>query len=259
MPTSDPSAPSPSLKPRPSSTSTSTSGSGPGPESKPEPKPKPIDASSPSIHVQYLGCCEYLDTWQRMKTFTDTRDDNAQDQLWLLEHSPVFTQGLAGKPEHVLADAGDIPIVASDRGGQVTYHGPGQLVVYPLISLRRLNLGVRELVTRIENSVVTLLAEYGIEAAAKADAPGVYVDGAKIASLGLRVRRGCSFHGVAINFNMDLSPFNLINPCGFPGLEMRQVCDLLDDEKQPTFESFQRKYAMILALELGFDKEHIIE
>ncbi len=187
-----------------------------------------------------------------MHTLTDTRDEHTQDELWLLEHDPVFTQGQAGKPEHVLLSGEDIPIVQTDRGGQVTYHGPGQLVAYPLLDLKRRKLGVRELVTALEQSVVALLADYGIDAAARPDAPGVYVEGRKIASLGLRVRRGRSFHGVAINYDMDLSPFQRINPCGYSGLEMTQLRDLLPAEALPGFEPFQRKYAMILAQTLGY-------
>ena len=163
-----------------------------------------------------------------MHTFTDERDENTCDEVWLVEHNPVFTQGQAGKEEHVLA-AGDIPIVKSDRGGQVTYHGPGQLVVYVLINLRRKNTGVRELVTHIENTVVNTLYQFGIESAARPDAPGVYVDNKKICSLGLRIRKGCSFHGLALNVNMDLSPFLRINPCGYAGMEMIQLHDLLKE------------------------------
>lgn len=165
-----------------------------------------------------------------MRTFTDTRDEHTQDELWFTEHPPVFTQGQAGKPEHLLSP-GDIPVVQTDRGGQVTYHGPGQMVAYPLLNLRRLHLGVRELVTQLEQSVVQCLARWGIEAAAKADAPGVYVQGQKVASLGLRVRRGCSFHGVSLNVDMDLAPFLRINPCGYNGLQMTQVNALVASPK----------------------------
>lgn len=163
-----------------------------------------------------------------MHTFTDERDENTCDEVWLVEHNPVFTQGQAGKEEHVLA-AGDIPIVKSDRGGQVTYHGPGQLVAYVLINLRRKNTGVRELVTHIENTVVNTLHQFGIESTARPDAPGVYVDNKKICSLGLRIRKGCSFHGLALNVNMDLSPFLRINPCGYAGMEMIQLHDLVKE------------------------------
>lgn len=163
-----------------------------------------------------------------MHTFTDERDENSCDEVWLVEHNPVFTQGQAGKEEHVLA-AGDIPVVKSDRGGQVTYHGPGQLVAYVLINLRRKKIGVRELVTHIENTVINTLSQFTIESAARPDAPGVYVDNKKICSLGLRIRKGCSFHGLALNVNMDLSPFLRINPCGYAGMEMIQLHDLIKE------------------------------
>lgn len=175
--------------------------------------------------VRHLGRQDYLPIWQDMHDFTDQRDDNTRDEIWLVEHNPVFTQGQAGKAEHLL-NTGDIPVIQSDRGGQVTYHGPGQIVAYFLINLRRKKLGVRELVTDIETLVINTLKHYDIESAAKADAPGVYVDGRKICSLGLRIRRGCSFHGLALNVSMDLSPFLRINPCGYAGLEMVQVSDL---------------------------------
>ena len=160
-----------------------------------------------------------------MQRFTDARTPDSDDEIWLVEHLPVFTLGQAGKPEHIL-DPGDIPVIRTDRGGQVTYHGPGQLVAYVLVDLRRAGLGIRRLVTLIEESVISLLAEYGVPAQARTDAPGVYVDGKKIASLGLRVRRGCSFHGVSLNVDMDLSPFARINPCGYPGLEVTQLAIL---------------------------------
>lgn len=168
---------------------------------------------------------EYTKVWHAMQNFTDVRDDSTADELWLVEHPKVFTQGQAGKEEHLLMP-GDIPVVKVDRGGQVTYHGPGQQVIYFMINLRRMKIGVRQLVTIIEEGIVAMLAKYGITAAAKPDAPGVYVDGKKIASLGLRVRKGCSFHGLAININMDMEPFLRINPCGYAGLEMVQSKDL---------------------------------
>jgi lipoyl(octanoyl) transferase len=156
-----------------------------------------------------------------MQHYTDTRNSESPDELWIVEHPPVFTQGQAGKSEHIL-NAGDIPVIQVDRGGQVTYHGPGQLVVYPLLDIKRSKVGVRQLVTHIEQSIVDMLAKYDINAYAKADAPGVYVDERKIASLGLRIRKGCSFHGLALNVDMDLAPFRRINPCGYAGLEMVQ-------------------------------------
>lgn len=171
-----------------------------------------------------LGIRPYEPVWAEMRTLTDSRDAHTPDQLWLVEHPPVFTQGQAGKPEHLLLP-GDIPVVQTDRGGQVTYHGPGQLVAYPLLDLRRLGIGVRDLVTALEQTLVALLDEYGVEAYARADAPGVYVEGDKIASLGLRVRRGCSFHGLALNVAMDMEPFGRINPCGYQGLNMTQLID----------------------------------
>ena len=175
--------------------------------------------------IRHLGQVEYEPTWRAMEKFTLERGPGTPDEIWFLEHLPVFTLGLAGKMEHVLAP-GDIPVVHIDRGGQVTYHGPGQLVVYPLIDLRRRKLGVRELVEALENSVIDTLAGYGIDAKGRRDAPGVYVDARKVCSIGIRVRRGCSYHGIAFNVDMDLSPFQRINPCGYAGLEMTQVSAL---------------------------------
>lgn len=173
-----------------------------------------------------LGLVEYLPTWHAMRHFTEERNADTPDEIWFLEHPPVFTLGLAGKTEHVLAP-GNIPVIHIDRGGQVTYHGPGQLLVYPLIDLKRLRLGVRALVEAIENSVIATLKEFDIAAISKREAPGVYTqDGRKLASLGLRVRRGCSYHGLAFNVAMDLEPFSRINPCGYAGLQMTQVSEL---------------------------------
>jgi len=174
--------------------------------------------------IRSLGKRSYESTWQEMRTFTDERTQETPDEIWLLEHPPIYTLGQAGKPEHLL-DPGDIPIVNTDRGGQVTYHGPGQLVAYLLVNLRHARLGVRQLVTLIEQSLVELLAGYGIPAQARADAPGVYVGEKKIAALGLRVRRGCSYHGLSLNIKMDLEPFSRINPCGYPDLEITQIAD----------------------------------
>lgn len=182
----------------------------------------------PPIQLHHLGRRPYVPVWQAMRKLTDERDAATPDQFWLVEHEPVFTQGQAGKPEHLLMP-GEIPVVATDRGGQVTYHGPGQVVLYPLIDVRRAKLGVRELVSALENTVIALLAEYGLEAHARAEAPGVYVGEAKIASLGLRIRRGASFHGVALNVDGDLSPFQRINPCGYAGMAMTRLADLIDD------------------------------
>jgi len=186
---------------------------------------KSVNSLADSLVIRQLNTMDYSQVWQAMKDFTDNRDNATADELWLVEHPAVFTQGQAGKAEHLLVP-GDIEVVKVDRGGQVTYHGPGQLVVYVMINLRRKKIGVRQLVTLIENSIVSALTDYDIAAYAKADAPGVYVDEKKIASLGLRVRKGCSFHGLAMNVNMDLSPFLRINPCGYAGLEMVQTADL---------------------------------
>lgn len=177
-----------------------------------------------TLIIRDLAEMDYTRVWQAMQQFTDNRDHHDADELWFVEHPPVFTQGQAGKEEHLLMP-GDIEVVQVDRGGQVTYHGPGQQVVYFMIDLRRRKIGVRQLVTLIENSIVAALADYNIKAYAKADAPGVYIDEKKVASLGLRVRQGCSFHGLALNVNMDLSPFLRINPCGYAGLEMVQTAD----------------------------------
>ena len=180
---------------------------------------------SACLGVRVLGLQPYEPVLEAMRRFTEQRDASTMDEVWLVEHPPVFTQGQAGKAEHLLVP-GDIPVVQSDRGGQVTYHGPGQLVAYLLLDVRRLGFGVRDLVSRIERSLIELLAGYDVQAAAKPDAPGVYVNGAKIASLGLRIRNGRSFHGLALNVDMDLAPFRRINPCGYAGLAMTQLCDL---------------------------------
>ena len=204
------------------------------------------------LEIRNLGLQPYEQVWAAMTEFTNTRTAESNDQLWLVEHPPVFTQGQAGKAEHLLVP-GDIPVVQSDRGGQVTFHGPGQLVAYPLLDLRRLKMGVRDLVTAIEQTIVATLAHYHIEAFPKPDAPGVYVNVGsrvdKIASLGLRVRRGCSFHGVALNVAMDLSPFLRINPCGYQGLAMTQMQDLvagpisISDVQQQLVIQFAQKLA----------------
>ncbi|EHR41886.1 MULTISPECIES: lipoyl(octanoyl) transferase LipB [Alishewanella] len=175
--------------------------------------------------IRQLGLQDYSRIWQAMQQFTDLRDSNTPDEIWLLEHPPVFTQGQAGKAEHLLFP-GDIPVVQVDRGGQVTYHGPGQLVAYVLLDIKRRNLGVRQLVSMLENILIELLRRYNINAEARPDAPGVYVAGAKIASLGLRVRKGCTFHGLALNVQMDMEPFSRINPCGYAGMQMVQCSEL---------------------------------
>ena len=175
--------------------------------------------------LRWLGRVEYEPTWRAMQRLVDARGAEARDEIWFLEHPPVFTLGMNSRPEHLLG-TGDIPVVQIDRGGQVTYHGPGQLVVYPLLDLGRAKLGVRTLVEGIERAIVATVAEWGIEAYGRRDAPGVYVGPRKLASVGLRIRRGCSYHGLALNVAMDLEPFRRINPCGYAGLEMTQVSEL---------------------------------
>ena len=183
-----------------------------------------------AISVRHLGEVDYDDTWRKMRDFTDSRQKDTPDELWFLQHPAVYTLGKNGKPEHVLNSA-EIPVINSDRGGQVTYHGPGQIVVYTLLDLSRLNIGVRALVTSLEQVVIELLNDYGIAANARREAPGVYVNDAKIAALGLRVRKGCSFHGLALNVDMDLEPFSRINPCGYEGLEVTQIKNFIGDVK----------------------------
>lgn len=175
--------------------------------------------------VRELGRQPYEPVWRAMQRFTDLRDENTADEIWLVEHDPVFTLGQAGKPEHVLA-AGDIPVIHVDRGGQVTYHGPGQIVAYPLFDLKRMKTGVRDYVCRIEQSMIDTMAEWNIHAERKQGAPGVYVAGAKVGALGIRVRRGCTFHGLAFNIDMDLEPWHRINPCGYQGLQVTTLADL---------------------------------
>jgi lipoyl(octanoyl) transferase len=179
----------------------------------------------PEPRVRRLGPQDYEPTWRAMQRFTDTRAPDTPDELWLLEHPPVFTLGMNADPTHVLA-AGDIPVVRIDRGGQVTYHGPGQLVAYALVDLRRARLGVRDLVTALERAVIDYAAAVGISAECRRNAPGVYVEGRKLASVGIRVRRGASYHGIALNVCNDLAPFGRINPCGYAGLEMTRLADL---------------------------------
>ena len=206
--------------------------------------------SQTTILVRSLGRREYVGVWDLMKQFTDNRDETTQDELWFVEHDPVFTQGLAGKAEHLLAP-GDIPVVQVDRGGQVTYHGPGQQVVYIMINLRRQNLGVRQLVTAIENAIIDLLDKYQIKTAARADAPGVYMlSGEKICSIGLRIRKGCSFHGLALNVAPDLEPFGRINPCGYSGL---QITSMKLQNGPSQLEAIRDEFANSLASSLGYE------
>jgi len=203
-----------------------------------------------TVIVRQLGLQDYQNSWQAMRQFTQQRDENTDDEIWLLEHPPIFTQGQNGKPENVL-DPDKIPVVQTDRGGQVTYHGPGQLIAYTLVDLNRKKLTVRDLVTRLEQSVIDLLADYKTIAVAKREAPGVYVNNKKICSIGLRIRRGCSFHGLALNVAMDLSPFSRINPCGFKALEMTQLCDI---EKNTDVRKTGLKLVEYLIKNLGYTR-----
>ena len=206
----------------------------------------------PPLIVRQLGLQDYQEIWHKMQDFTDNRNAETIDEVWLVEHYPVFTQGQAGKPEHLL-QSGAILLVQSDRGGQITYHGPGQQVMYVLIDIRRhQNLNVRQLVTALEQSVVRTLADYAIEGYSKVDAPGVYIDGKKICSLGLRIRKGCSFHGLAFNINMDLQPFHYINPCGYAGLEMCQLADFIGRE-EAVLDKVSPKLVNHLAELLGYN------
>lgn len=211
-----------------------------------------MDDTTP-IRLHDLGRQGYLPVWEAMRALTDTRDAQTPDQFWLVEHEPVFTQGQAGKPEHLLLP-GDIPVVHTDRGGQVTYHGPGQVVLYPLLDVRRGKIGVRDLVTALENAVIDILSNYGVSARARPDAPGVYVTTAsgeaKIASLGLRIRRGASFHGVALNVDGDLAPFSRINPCGYAGMPMARLADFVSLSSD---HGVGRQLAEALAIQLKRD------
>lgn len=180
------------------------------------------------MRIKHLGLKDYQSSWQAMIDFTNKRDERTEDELWVVEHPPVFTQGIAGKQAHLLS-TGEIPVVQTDRGGQVTYHGPGQLVIYCLIDLKRLGIGVKKMVSLIESSVQALLQSYGVESQLKEGAPGVYVEGKKISALGLKVKHGKTYHGLSLNIDMDLSPFLSINPCGYPGLEVTQLADLADN------------------------------
>ncbi len=205
------------------------------------------------LRVRYLGLQPYEPSLQAMQDFTDSRDAETVDEIWLLQHEPVFTQGQAGKDEHLLQQT-HIPIIKTDRGGQVTYHGPGQLIAYMLIDLKRLGIGVRQLVTLMEEAIIDTLAQWQVTAYGKPDAPGVYVGKAKIASLGLRVRKGCSFHGLALNVDMDLEPFLTINPCGYAGLDMVQLADFAD---QPTVATVSEQLLHHLTKKLGYTKVEI--
>lgn len=201
--------------------------------------------------VRQLGLRDYEPVWRAMQRFTDERDADTPDEIWMVSHPPVFTQGQAGKPEHVLAP-GTIPVIQIDRGGQVTYHGPGQLIVYLLVDIRRAGKGIRELVSLLEQAVIDTLSCVKIDATLRPRAPGVYVDEAKIAALGLRIRRGCSYHGLSLNVAMDLEPFARINPCGYQGMAVTQVADLLPDEDPATLmETIEKLLLQNLLLQLG--------
>lgn len=201
------------------------------PQSHEQSLPQTTDYGS-VITTKILGTVEYVPTWQAMKNFTQQRTNTTPDEIWLLEHPPVYTQGIAGKPEHLLAPT-NIPIVKTDRGGQITYHGPGQVIMYLLLDLQRRQLGIRQLVRKMEQAVIDLLKEYNVAANGSKDAPGVYVDDAKIASLGLKIRRGACYHGIAFNVDMDLTPFSIINPCGYSGLHVTQTKALgISDNKE---------------------------
>ncbi|MBZ2190002.1 lipoyl(octanoyl) transferase LipB [Alcanivorax sp. JB21] len=204
----------------------------------------------PALRVRRLAETDYLPCWQAMKALTDTRTPDSPDELWVVEHPPVFTLGQAGKPEHILG-AGDIPVVQCDRGGQVTYHGPGQTVIYLMLDLHRMGIGARALVTGIENAIVAMLADLGLAAASKPEAPGVYVDGAKIASLGLRIRHGRSYHGLSLNRDMDMTPYQRINPCGYAGQPMTSLAQLAAPHAQAaTEDALLHALAKTLALTL---------
>ena len=207
------------------------------------------------IIIRCLGCRPYLITWQAMREWTDQRDDQTRDEIWLLEHEPVFTQGQNGKPEHIL-DPHDIPVIKTDRGGQVTYHGPGQLMIYTLIDLKRKKLPIREFVTLLEQAMIDLLTEYNIRANALPKAPGIYVNKNKIASIGLRVRRGCTYHGIAFNVAMNLEPFSWIHPCGFKELQMTQ---LTAHYHHPNTQEIGKRLIHYLMKKLRYTTVHYLE
>jgi len=217
------------------------------------PEDSPESGPPTTLTVRRLGSSEYVPVWQAMQRFTDARDGDTGDELWLVEHPPVFTQGQAGKAEHVLAP-GDIPVVQVDRGGQITYHGPGQIVAYPLVDLRRRKIGVRSFVNRIEEAIIGVLRHYGITGERRQGAPGIYVDNEKIASLGLRVRRGCSFHGLAFNVDMDLEPFERINPCGYEGLSVVDLACKSVGDNPVDIRQVEELLVGELARQLGYDK-----
>lgn len=205
----------------------------------------------PVLRIRELGLSDYLPTWQAMREYSELRDSTTPDEIWYLQHPPVFTQGLNGKREHLLSP-GEIPVVEIDRGGQVTYHGPGQLVVYLLLDLPRRHSGVKQLVQQMEQAVIDLLADFGLPGERKTGAPGIYVNGSKIAALGLRIRRGRSYHGLALNVDMDLTPFQRINPCGYAGMQVTQLADLLGNGV-PTLAQAQARLHHHLLRQLGYN------
>jgi len=197
--------------------------------------------NSSRLEIKQVGMVDYLIAWHAMKYFTNNRTSDTRDEIWIVQHPPVYTLGIAGKPEHLLHQNG-IEVIKTDRGGQITYHGPGQLIAYLLLDMRRLKIGVRELVRRMENAVIDLLKDYHIDAEGRVDAPGVYVSNAKIAALGLKIKRGFCYHGIALNIDMDLAPFSAINPCGYPGLKITQTKDLgITDRLETLSNKFTEK------------------
>lgn len=205
-----------------------------------------MNSTPATLAFKNLGQVDYQTTWSAMNAMTVDREEKQNDECWILEHNPVFTLGQAGKHEHIL-DAHDIPVVKTDRGGQVTYHGPGQLVAYLLIDIKRRRMGVRQLVNLIENSLIQVLDSYAIKASIRKGAPGVYVGDAKIAALGLRIKNGCSYHGLSLNVDMDLTPFSYINPCGFPGMEVTQICDLVSNMPNNPIVETQHRLINVLS------------
>ncbi len=217
---------------------------------------KPGAVIPPAPAVRFLGVAEYQPTWDAMRQFTAWRKPDTRDEIWLLQHPPVYTQGQAGKPEHLL-NAHDIPVVKIDRGGQITYHGPGQIVMYVLLDLRRWGLNVRQLVRLLEQAVIDLLASHGVGAEGRDDAPGVYVNGAKIAALGLKIRNGCCYHGLSFNVDMDLTPFSPINPCGYAGLRVSQARDLgITTPFDELERDLARHFMALLEHRLEQDEQH---
>jgi lipoyl(octanoyl) transferase len=228
----------------------------PAPSLQPSSSHRPPSAVRHSPLLKWLGRVDYEPTWRAMQTFTDARTEDTRDEIWFLEHPPVFTLGMNAAPEHLLAP-GDIPVVQIDRGGQVTFHGPGQLVLYPLLDVRRLGLGVRQLVVALENAVIGFAASMNIAAEGRRDAPGIYVEGRKLASIGLRIRRGCSYHGLAFNISMNLEPFARINPCGYRGLEVTDLRSLGVDTDVPSVARALAPH-LLQALNLPIDPDQLL-